>query len=576
MKRVRNALILALSLVSFWLYSIAAFAQFSQTSPTNATTVILGGTLIDGNGGEPLRDAVIVIEGNRIKNVGQKGQISYPQTAHTIDANGKFILPGLIDSHIHYRDWLAELLLAHGVTSMVHMGDPTDWVFAQRNGIDKGKIPGPRIFASGDQMGNRVPAGNPEDAGKSVRYLISRGANKISTTMLLTPESLKVVIDEAHKAGIPVSAWTMYPREAIAMGLDAVEHCYTLGIASKRDPKVLEAIREEQRRNVPRYEKKTLNYLMDDDAEDFIQLLVEKGAYVIPDLIFDFKNINDRYKDFERENLELLLNPKLRYLSVEDWVPLLTNNTEGGIPKDPAGLFGTIDRESEEFRQYQKGYRTVQSFLRKLVAAGGKVLAGSDAPNILMGGLSMHHELQLLVDAGLTPMQAIMAGTKWPASFLRQQNHIGTIAPGKLADLIIVRANPLQDIANTKTIDLVMKDGVALDTSFHPDFSTPIPRPENFESQGNPVPVLADMFPKMATEEDSEVTITLEGDNFIKASVVSFDGITVPTTFVKSTQIKATVPGVLLSRVGTFPITVWSPRPLGGTSNKLLFIVQFR
>ncbi len=469
--------------------------------------------------------------------------------------------------------------MAYGVTSIIDNGSPTDWILAVRDAIAKGKIAGPRIFASGDQLGIRAeaPARNPEEARSTVRNLIAKGVNKIAVTMTQTPDTVKAIVEEAEKAGLPISGYSMYPREAIEAGMGALEHGYPIAVASKRDPKLLEEIRQEQRPGLHRYEKNPLHYLIEADLDDFIELLVRKRAYVIPDVVFDYKVINDRQKEFERETFELLTNPNLRYLPFEDYVPQVLAYSDSALPRPGAvGLFGTLDRSSEEFRKYQQSYRNLQNFLRKLVQAGGKVLAGPDSPNMLLPGLSFHHELQLLVDAGLTPMQAILAATQWPATFLRQQNKLGTIEEGKLADLVIVRANPLDDIRNAKEVDLVLQDGQIQDRSFHPSYSPLFPRPEPNTSQLNQVPVITDIAPKFATEGDSEVTLTVRGREFVKEASVLFDGERVPTAWFQHTEMRATVPGRLLRRVGTFPVSVWNPKPGGGRSNDQKFIVKFR
>lgn len=553
-------------------------AQYRQSPPRSAgTTAIVGATVIDCTGQPPVPDSVVVIEGNVIKSVGKKGIVTYPADAKVIDATGKYVMPSFIDAHIHYREWLPEMMLAYGVTAHSDMGNATDWILAQRDAIAEGKIIGPRIFASGDQLGIRAPGSTVEEVRNTVQSHIAKGVNKISLTMLQDPEMLEIVVEQAQKANIPISAWTMYPREAVSLGVDAIEHSYSLGIASKYDnPELLKQIRDEQKRNPGLYEKKSFNYLMETEPDDFIPLLVEKHAYLIPDLVFDFKIINDHFKEFEDENVALATNPNLRYIPADDWLPQLMSYSEAGITHDPAGLFGTLDRRSKEFERWERGYRTEQRFLKKVVQAGGKVLAGTDAPNILLPGISLHHEMRLLVDAGFTPMQALMAATIWPAEFLRQQKKLGTLEAGKMADIVILKANPLDDINNTRTIEMVMKDGEVVDRTFHPDFQNPIPRGIVSESQMNPRPAIRDISPKVAVEGDQEVTVTINGRDFRKASLVGFDGQWVPTTFVSETELKAAIPGELLKRVGTFPVTVWSPRPFGGMSPDVKFMVKFR
>ena len=559
------------------------------------TSVIVGGTLIDGTGKPPLDDAIIVIEGDRIRSVGQKGRLNYPQTSKVIDAAGKFIIPGLFDSHVHYRNWMAETFLAYGVTSVIDMGSPTEWIVAVRDGIAKGEIAGPRIFTSGDAMDFRyqnAPAGAslpPEELAKlrkAVRELIAQGVDQITITIRQDPRTYPILIEEAHKAGIPVSAYSAYPQKAIAEGLDGLQHSYTLAAGSKKeDSAVLQVIREEtQARNEPYYRKHTMNYFIEQDNDDWVRFLARHPTYVIPSLIFEYKLINDHREQYERENFVLLTNPSLRYMPVDDWLPQLMSYSHAGIPRlGGPGFFGALDFEGKEFQRYREGYRTEQTFLRKLEQAGGKILAGTDAPNSVLGGISLHHELQLLVDAGLSPMQAILAATRDPATFIRKQQLLGTIEPGKLADLVILGADPLHDIANTRKVELVMKNGRLLDTSYHADFPDPIPRPL-LEYHWNPVPAVTVLSPKMATEGDGEVSLSVSGRGFIGirkgdssySSVVLFDGVPIPTVFISDTELQSKIPARLLHRVGTFRVQVSNPRPIGGISNEAKFLVKFR
>jgi amidohydrolase family protein/IPT/TIG domain-containing protein len=314
-----------------------------------------------------------------------------------------------------------------------------------------------------------------------------------------------------------------------------------------------------------------------DGEDDFIRLLVQKGTYVIPSLVFEYKLINDHVDEFKQDYLRVLQNPGLTYLPQDNYRVEAMNTTEGSIPRlSGPGFFGTLDRQSEEFGQYQAGYRRLQQFLVKLQKAGGNILAGTDAPYRIPPGISLHHEMQLLVDAGLTPMQVLVDATQKPALAMHKQNTLGTIEAGKLADLLILRANPLDDIRNTRTIETVMKDGRVIDTTFHPSFTNPIPRPfsAHSEPEYNRAPVLQNLLPPMASEGDSDLSLTLQGKSFMKESSVSFDGQSVSTTFVSEQQLKATIPARLFQRVGAYPVTVSTPRPGGGSSEQINFRVE--
>lgn len=572
-----------------WMLAILAIVGFSLLKPADAqevpsaTTVITGGTLIDGTGRTPLKNAVVVIEAGKFKAVGRSGELTVPARAKIINAAGAFIIPGLFDSHVHYRDYVPELFLAYGITSVIDMGNPADYILAQRDGINKGEVVGPRIFASGPSlMELEAPGSNPtlpvrsaDHVRETVRALIARGVDQITVNIDQDPDTFAIMAEEAHKAGLPIAAYTMHPREEVTLGLDILEHSYSISAGTKTDKNMLEEMRGE--RAVTPYQKHPLYYMVEADGEDdFIRLLVQKGTYVIPSLAFEYKLINDRVDEFKQDYLRVLDNPGLRYLPHDDYLVEVMNTTEGAIPRlSGPGFFGTLDRHSEEFRQYQAGYRRLQQFLVKLQKAGGNILAGTDAPYRIPPGISLHHELQLLVDAGLTPMQVLVDATQKPAAAMHKQKILGTIEVGKLADLLILRANPLDDIKNTRTIETVIQDGRVVDTIFHPFFTNPVPRPfvVHSEPEYNRAPILQRLIPTMATEGDPDLSLTLQGKYFTKESEVFFDGQLVPTTFVSEQQLKAAIPARSFQRGGSFPVTISTPRPGGGSSEQANFRV---
>ena len=555
----------------------------AQGAPST-TTVITGATLIDGTGRAPLKNAVVIIEANKFTVVGERGKVAVPAGARTINAAGKFIIPGLFDSHVHYRDYVPELFLAYGITSVIDMGNPAEYILAQRDGIEKGEVPGPRMFAAGPSLmeletappGATASVRSADTVRQTVRAVIAKGVDQITVNIDQDPDTFAVLVEEAHKAGLPISSYTLHPREEIAMGLDILQHSYSIAAGTKTDSNMLDGMRRE--RAARPYQKHPLNYMIDaDGADDFIRLLVQKGTYVIPSVAFEYKVINDRMDEFKQDYLSVLANPGLRYLPHDDYVVEAMNATEGAIPRlSGPGFFGTLDRQSEEFRQYRAGYRRLQQFLVKLENAGGNILAGTDAPYRIPPGISLHHELQLLVDAGLTPMQVLVGATRKPAAAMHKQNTLGTIEPGKLADLLILAANPLDDIRNTRKIETVMKDGRVVDRTFHASFTNPVQRPSgaNSEPEHYRAPVLQKLIPVMVAKGDSGVSLTLQGANFTKESGVSFDGHVVPATFVSEQQLKAAIPARLLQRLGSFPVVVSTPRPGGGSSEPLAFRVE--
>ena len=176
--------------------------------------VIDGGTLIDGTARSPHRNAVVIIEGNRITAVGEKGKVPYPPGAQVISAAGKFILPGLIDMHVHWADWMPELFLAHGITSAVDLVS-TDWTLEQSKALADGRIAGPRLFAALGPFAGRLLWDRPPselDSAEVARRLVKEagsGRSKYALTKVyteLTPDQLQAVVEESHKAGRNVIA----------------------------------------------------------------------------------------------------------------------------------------------------------------------------------------------------------------------------------------------------------------------------------------------------------------------------------------------------------------------------------
>ena len=551
-------------------------------------TVIEGGTLIDGTGREPIRDALIIINGNKFVSVSQIGKIKYAEGARVIKANGKFILPGLIDMHVHYDSWMPELFLAHGVTSIVDLGS-WDWVIAQKEGIEKGKIPGPRIFTSSFLLDGRlfwdVPfyrLENAEMARRVIRDFIDRKVvDVVKVYNEITPDKLRIIVEEAHKAGLPVMGHlgAIDAREATALGIDGLAHASGVALATITDPERRKELQEFERLGIAVDYPLYLEYhaFMDPaKVDELVRQMVQKNVRIECDLINTSRWAAARRGAYEREDYEFLQNPSLKYVpeNVRErilyWQPLKKMSPR-------------------EAQQLQKGYVKLQSFIVRFVNAGGKVLAGTDSSSFVLPGLSLHREMELLVEAGLSPMQAIVAATKNNAEFLRKQAELGTIEQGKLADLVILKNDPLQDIRNTKDIELVMKSGEILDTSYHAGFFNPIPAPPPpWGHIANPIPTIKSIRPMTATEDDKEVKLLVEGSNFIGESVVKFDRIGLQTTPVRTTQVagtaylphftqlEATIPGWLLKRIGTFPITVANPRPEGGESSAVYFFVKFR
>jgi imidazolonepropionase-like amidohydrolase len=446
----------------------------SSTAGTqSAVTVIVGGTLIDGTGRPPLPDAVVVVRGNRITATGKKGAVSYPKNARVIRTDGRFILPGLIDGHVHYHEWQGELYLAHGVTTVKDTGNPVEWLEELSQAIAAGRIVGPRIFYTGNSLtappalrDHHIGLENAAMARRAVRLLKAHGAVAIKVHQQITPELLGVVCAEAHRLGLPVTGHLRRfgAREAALAGLDGIEHL--TGIPRSTGPRPEQFRNEEQENELTGYYD-DLNEAAETREENFaplIRLLVAQRVAIQPTLMTWFRIAHENRADLAREDAAFARMESLGY--VPEGVRKLWQTSAIYEPPDAAAL-----------TRFRLAETKMRRFLRLFHDAGGRLLAGSST-SVMVPGLSFHRELEMLVRLGLTPREVIEMATRRNAEFLRRDKELGTIAPGRLADLIVVERNPLEDIRNLRKIALVMKDGQVIDTAFHADYPMPIPRPK--------------------------------------------------------------------------------------------------
>jgi imidazolonepropionase-like amidohydrolase len=461
-------------MIRSWLLVVALLIPLHAQAQTQVL-VLEGGTLVDGTGRNPINNAVVVIEGTRIKAAGAKGQVTYPQNAKVIKTDGKTILPGLIDSHIHLKDHMAPMFLRYGVTTVGDTNNHTQWSIQQREALKTGKIKGPRLFITGVAAGGPPPEGpgvtkaekrdgfleytrpgsdglpvfaveitSVEEARAYVRKLASQHVDMIKVDLGLTTDQLRAITEEARKAGLPVVGHSQNIRKAAEVGLKYMEHTDTLGRAllEEEGPAKL----KEGGANPER--------LMDPARFDsIIQYLVKQGVYLNPTMVARWRTSTPRGQEIARAASEVVKDPAVAFVPAkmrESW-------TEVGRSGD------------------KQAYDKVAEFLRKYAAAGGKVLAATDAG--MLPGLSLHYEMQMLVDAGVPPMKAIQGATLWAAESIGQAKDLGSIEPGKLADITIVDGNPVADIAATRKVNMVIKDGKVLDTAYDPHFANPMPRP---------------------------------------------------------------------------------------------------
>jgi imidazolonepropionase-like amidohydrolase len=413
-------------LLAIFLQAISP-AQTPKPS-TPSTFAFIHVTVVDVGSGSLLRDQDVVVTGNRISQLGNSGKVSVPRTATSINGRGKFLIPGLWDMHVHIEpapEIFARLYLSQGVTGIRDMRMELDNLLALREKIRNGAFPAPRLVASGPAVDNvpaefpivvKIRVKNAAEARETVALLQANGVDFIKVHNFTPRDAFFAVAEETKKrhltfAGhVPLSVSV---PEAVEAGMRSIEHLSEFRLVDEcGDPA---------------------------KCKRLIALLKEHGTWQTPTLV----------------ELRQMAQPAASNEQRAKYVP-------ASVRKFWSLTEGMMQNLSEEQKahvkqQYQQALPLIADFQRQ----GIGILAGTDSPVIpnIVSGFSLHDELSLLVEAGLTPLQALQTATLNPARFLGKLDDLGSVEPGKLADLVLLDANPLDDIRNTSKINAVVSDG---------------------------------------------------------------------------------------------------------------------
>jgi imidazolonepropionase-like amidohydrolase len=436
----------------------------------NSSIALVGGTLIDGRGGSPLKDSALLIEGKHIKAAGRAAEIGIPSGAQVIQAEGKTVMPGLIDAHVHIgtsggggadpREHQPSTMegnfrsfLIHGVTTVMDMAAQPRLVQLQAD-LAAGKLLGPRLF--GVKYGITAPGSHPigllkelgvlektrthysqvdtvEAARRAVRRVaadkpsglkIYHSRSEFPGTMCLDcnreklrPEVLAAIIDEAHANGLRVFAhiaWPSEAREVVEAGGDVLSHPITHA---------------------------------ESGTAEIFDLMAERGVRMHSTMTRIEAYFGLRVQPFLRDVLRgKVPDPVLDGMSLQRSV--IRGRHEGpGITEDARRIL-----------------EITRANVRRANKAGVTIVMGTDSGGA--GGLhgaGVPRELELLNESGLTPMQAIVAATRNAADVIGQGDSLGTLEPGKLADVLVIDGDPLRDISHMHRVQTVIKDGVRYD-----------------------------------------------------------------------------------------------------------------
>lgn len=439
-------------------------AMFAATSLPAQTTTITHATVVDVANGALHPDRTILVEGNRIRSVGPTTSRT-PARGQVIDARGMYVIPGLWDMHTHIyygssadlaESYILPLFVANGITGVRDMGSSLDDILRARSEIAAHRMTGPRMVVAGpmlDGPGARSKASmaitTPEVGRKAVDSLQSRGVDFIKVQSGIPHDAYLAIATEAKSRGIDFEGHVpdaVRASEAIAAGQRSFEHLIGIFEASTPDEVSLVTRRYGAGRDTAA--NKSLGALLErfDLAREasLLRELARKQVWQCPTLFWERGQWLVDVVDFTQD-------PDSAYIP-RTWLARK-------FPSTRRSLLGSLDTEPLAVRQKFVGHEL--EIVKRLHLAGVPLLAGTDTPAgvDLTPGISLHLELQRFVAAGLTPLEALQTATINPARFLGKTSELGSVTVGRLADLVILRANPLADIGNTRSIAGVFTDG---------------------------------------------------------------------------------------------------------------------
>jgi imidazolonepropionase-like amidohydrolase len=406
----------------------------------SGSIALTGATLIDGTGRAPIPDATVVVDGGRIIAAGPSGSVAVPRGAIRLDVTGKYLVPGLLDMHAHYEqvEW-GPIYLAAGVTAVRDVGNEFDFIQVVRDAVNSGRGLGPHMLLAGVVDGDGARAlgvtrvNSPQDAADWVTKYHDARFQQIKIYSSMKPEQVKAVAQAAHAVGMTVTGHVpdgMDVYDAVSAGMDQINHIeYLLAVLRPAGVDWSKATRQARLHALARLD------LPGPAAERLIAFLKEHGTV-----------IDDTACVYE-----------LQWRPATQPVAMLEPGASNVAPELRDLFDGVPSSMVDDARDAMA--RTLE-LLGALHRAGIPLVAGTDQT---IPGYSVYRELELYVAAGFTPMEALQAATIVPARAMNVESELGTIEPGKRADLIVLDGDPLENIRNIRTVRAVVANGVLFD-----------------------------------------------------------------------------------------------------------------
>ena len=599
-----------------------AVSLVSAQAPQPAALAIEGGTLIDGNGGAPVADSVILVQGNRITAVGRKGQLAIPANARVINAAGKFVLPGLWESQTAYSWSFGEAMLNHGITSSIDVGTEAEVAVPHRDAVLHGKDLAPRAFTGilrigsvlNGETGYEMPLNtirrpkSLEDTREVVRTVLNAGADYVIFYDGAMPlDWYKAGVEEAHRLGKPafVRAYGpgIFPAQAADIGAMQLPHSAGIPLAVAKNPSQFRQGRDD-RNELDKYAD------MDDaKAADLIAALVAHHVSLVPTFFINYRGYPEDWAEFRAE-----AHAWYKDANLQKYYPKLAM-------EESLSAYDDVDTGAVRERRL-KGWENVKRYHKMFVDAGGHLIVSGKLNDRYVPGLQLFQEMRIMREVGLTPMQIIVGSTRYAAQLVQKEDSLGTIEAGKTADMLVVGADPLQDIRNLMQTDTVVFDGKVIDRAYHASYHTTFnpagdgasftpavealpwvvalekaraPRGggagEGGEGGGvldpaaSPQPAIKSLAPFIVTQ-GAPATVTVKGINFVRRSMVHFKGRPMPTQVISPNELRFTLDADAMKAAGRFDLVVINPAPVdtfysrgmwgNGTSNPAHVVVNYR
>jgi imidazolonepropionase-like amidohydrolase len=436
-------------------------------SEPHVETAFLHVTVVDTNGGPSKRNYTVVTKGEYIDQVGSADQIKIPEGARTVDGRGKFLIPGLWDMHVHIgsNSAILPLYVANGVTGVRSMADSIRTIRQLREEIAQGKLNGPRIVATAGAIidgpnpvwPGSVSAASESDGVGAVDKVIADGSDFAKVYDLLPRAAYFGVAKEAKVKEIAFVGhipMAVTPSEASAAGQKSIEHLIGIPLACSSKEAYLrqEVLDAERKATSPwpalrayrRADSMGADSYSAEKATALFSLFVKNGTWVVPTLTNTRASIYSADKRFAND-------PRLKDMPenlLSFWRPGENSRT----------------LTAEERRSKDRAFKRYLEIVRTMHRSGVEILTGTDTPNpFSFPGSGLHDELKLLAEAGFTPLEALQAATRDAARFMGLLDSHGTVEKSKVADLVLLDADPLNDISNIDKISAVLLRGKLFD-----------------------------------------------------------------------------------------------------------------